>query len=245
MTSILARNIKRYCAALGLDISRARPENMVAARRARYLLTSGITVVFDVGANIGSYGEMIRASGYSGKIISFEPLAVPFEELSRKTVCDTHWTGFRCALGSADGEATINIAGNSVSSSVLPMTDTHTRVAPESANIGTETIEIRRLDTVAADILGSKDMPFIKIDVQGFEKDVLEGCGDLMNRIAGIEIELSMVELYEGQLLFREIVDYLDDRGFCPVSFERGLTDPISLQVLQMDGIFLNNSISQ
>ncbi len=239
MLGLPARIAKGLCRSLGFELRRARAENDVALRRQSYLHRAGVDVVFDVGASTGRYGAALRACGYRGRILSFEPLPSAFAHLTRRARNDTGWDCFPFALGAVAGRLAIHVAGNSVSSSLLPMTAAHLAAAPESAVTGTEAVEIRRLDEVAAAHLSAGARPFLKIDVQGFERDVLAGCGELTPRLAGIEIEMSMVELYGGQILFREIVDWMDDRGFVPASFERGLTDAQNLRFLQLDGIFL------
>jgi hypothetical protein len=54
----------------------------------------------------------------------------------------------------------------------------------------------------------------MKLDVQGAELDVLEGCGTLLQEIDYIYLEGSFVELYEGQALITDIVTFLDRHGF-------------------------------
>jgi FkbM family methyltransferase len=71
------------------------------------------------------------------------------------------------ALGDAQGEASINIAGNSYSSSLLAMLDLHRQAAPEAGYVGTETVPVRTLDSVAGDYLRAGERLMIKIDVQG------------------------------------------------------------------------------
>ena len=92
----------------------------------------------DVGANDGGFSSAIRAIGYAGRIISFEPLTGPYEKLRRRASGDTHWETINCAVGDTAGEVTINVSENAgLSSSVLPMLDTHINAAPNSAYVAT------------------------------------------------------------------------------------------------------------
>jgi FkbM family methyltransferase len=104
----------------------------------------------------------------------------------------------RCALGDHDGEVEINIAGNSESSSILPMLESHLSAAPESAYEGKEIVPIKTLDAVAGQYLKDAQAPFLKIDTQGFDWLVLDGARDTLPQIKGILVELSLVPLYGG-----------------------------------------------
>ena len=233
------RFLRRAVHVLGLDVRRYTALNFIDHRRARILASLGISTVLDAGASNGRYGMTLRRQGYRGQIISIEPLSGQFIELERVAKSDPDWHCVNCAVGTKSGSVEINVAGNSASSSLLPMTDTHHSAAPESAYIGRELVKVRRLEDITKDVLDASDRVLLKLDVQGFEREVLNGCGKILSQVQGIEIELSFVPLYKGQPLFREMVDCLDDYGFTPVSIERGLTDPTTMKILQVDSIFV------
>src|SRR5260370_18092929 len=141
---------------------------------------------------------MVRRGGFRGKIISFEPLAEAHSKLRQAAGSDPLWTvAPRMALGDHAGTLLMHVAGSSASSSALPMLDAHLRAAPESAYIGTETVAVSRLDTVAEDLQVGGQNLFLKIDVQGFEPQVLDGATRLLDRIQGMELELSLTPLYD------------------------------------------------
>ena len=97
------------------------------------------------------------------------------------------WEAYpRRALGDHTGEVEINIAGNSESSSILPMLESHRSAAPESAYEGKEIVPIKTLDAVAGQYLKDAQAPFLKIDTQGFELQVLDGTRDILPHIKGI-----------------------------------------------------------
>jgi FkbM family methyltransferase len=196
-----------------------------------------VDLVLDVGAADGGFGRKVRQLGYKGRIVSFEPLADPYRRLSEHIAGDPLWTAHNHALGDEAGEATINIASNSTSSSLLPMLDAHREAEPRVGYVGTETIQVQRLDEIADEVLGSSSAPYLKIDTQGFERQVLAGAKATLERCVGLQLELSFVPLYEGGMLIDEAVSWAYDAGFQLTVIEQGWASPTG-QMLQADGIF-------
>lgn len=185
----------------------------------------GIELVLDVGANRGQYGGSLRRAGYGGKIISFEPLTEAFSKLQQTCAEDEDWSCCRLGLGERDGDSTINISANSVSSSFLPARDWATEVQPRIAFIGQEVVPVRRLDNLVPELTKATRI-FLKIDAQGFERPVLMGAEGVLDRIALVQLELSYRAAYEGQLESSDMIDFMRQRGFEPVMLWPGWTDP-------------------
>ncbi|GAA1747407.1 FkbM family methyltransferase [Aeromicrobium alkaliterrae] len=209
-----------------------------ATRRQRLLASHRVDLVLDVGAARGGYATELREFGYTGRIVSFEPLAAAHAGLAQAAAGDSTWTTRNVALGDTSGPQTINVASNSDSSSLLPMADQHRDASPDIDYVGTETIEVARLDDLAPELLGSDDRPFLKIDTQGFERAVLTGAAGTLDRLVGLQLELSFVELYEGGMLADEAIAFCYDHGFSLVGLDQGFSDPGGA-VLQADGVFL------
>jgi FkbM family methyltransferase len=201
-----------------------------------------VDLVVDVGANDGGYATALRELGYHRHIVSFEPLSEPFARLCERAGHDGSWDVVQCALGDHEGEVEVHVAGNDgASSSVLPMLEAHLGAAPQSAYVRDETVRLRRLDEAlpeAVDLAGRRT--FLKIDVQGFERAVLDGAEGLFGAdlLVGVQAEMSLVPLYDGQMLWRETVDRLAAQGFDLVSLVPGFSDPRSGRLLQADGVF-------
>ena len=87
------------------------------------LRSLGTTLYLDVGANVGQTGRRLRKAGYTGRIVSFEPLAQCFTALSQATQGDPGWQAFHMALGNRSERAEIGVSQNLQSSSILPVTD--------------------------------------------------------------------------------------------------------------------------
>jgi FkbM family methyltransferase len=237
---MIKKTIKKLSRSLGIDLKRYNIQTSEAAKMQRLLAYHNIDLVFDVGANIGQYAKLLRELGYSGRIVSFEPLSSAYSQLKAVSKKDPLWEiAPQAAIGNQEGEIVINIAGNSYSSSALPMLDAHLESAPESAYSGSETVKLSRLDTIAKDYIKSETKSiFLKIDVQGLEKQVLEGATAILPLVKGIKLELSLVPLYEGQVLFKEMIDIVEKLGYELYGIEPGFTAEKTGRMLQMDGIF-------
>ena len=98
---------------------------------------------------------------------------------------------------------------------------------------------MERLDALGSEVLGGAQRIFLKLDVQGYERQVLEGATDCLDRVVAIDCELSLIELYVGQPLFREMIDYLDDLGFEPYHLDRTLSNESTGKTLQLDSLFV------
>jgi len=237
---MLKKTIKKLARSLGVDLKRYNVQTSEAAKMQRLLAYHNIDLVFDVGANIGQYAKLLRELGYSGRIVSFEPLSSAYSQLKAVSKKEPLWEiAPQTAIGNQEGEIIINIAGNSQSSSALPMLDAHLESAPESAYSGSETVKLSRLDTLAKDYIKSETKSiFLKIDVQGLEKQVIEGATAILPLVKGIKLELSLVPLYEGQVLFKEMIDIIEKLGYELYGIEPGFTAEKTGRMLQMDGIF-------
>ena len=232
--------IKNLANQLGWEIRRYHPAISEIPRMYQSLVYHKIDLVLDVGANVGQYAMLLRRLGYSGKIVSFEPLSSAYSQLKVASNKDELWeVAPRTAIGNEDSQISINISANSQSSSVLNILDSHVNAASNSVYIDSEKVKLQRLDTIALDYF-EKDANsvFLKIDVQGFERQVLEGAMNILPRIKGIQTEMSLIPLYQGQLLFQETLALLDKLGYELYSLIPGFADPKTGRLLQMDGIF-------
>lgn len=198
-----------------------------------------INVIFDVGASIGSFIRLVRNGGYKGKIIAFEPLREPFLALSQFAKDDLDCKCYQIALGAKNGLITnINVSHNSVSSSLLPILPRHLKSAPDSYITQTEQVEVKCLDSFCAGLIKPTDRVFIKIDVQGYEKEVLAGAKETLRLARLIQVELSCVPLYEGQPLYQEMLASMLGAGFDLVLVYPVFNDPVSGHMLQFDAVF-------
>jgi len=201
----------------------------------------GIDVVFDVGANIGQYALLTRKEGFRGRIISFEPLPEAHLQLAATAKTDVHWTVHpRCALGSSFSTKLLNISKNSYSSSILPILDACRSAAPNSIYIGEVETPLITLDSVFDNYCAPSEKVFLKIDTQGYEWEVLVGASEKLSRIKVVQLELSTVQLYGGQKIYKHFFDFFESKGFYLWSILPGFANRETGQHLQFDAVFVN-----
>jgi FkbM family methyltransferase len=175
-----------------------------------------IDTVIDVGANIGQFGESLRADGYRGKIVSFEPTEAAFQALSRKAAADGNWEVHHCGLGAASGTAVLHASKLSVFNSLLELSSVAGLHDNRMAVDHTEQITIRTLDEVAP----PSGKTLLKIDTQGYEKQVIEGGQQTILHTVGILMELPVIHTYKGEWHFHEALKYMSDAGFVPAQIQ-------------------------
>ena len=205
----------------------------------RVLDRHGIGMVLDVGANAGQYGRRLRRSGYIGRIVSFEPLTLAHTSLAAAAADDPMWeVAPRMALGDQDGTVTLNISAESDMSSTLDFTEEMRGLLDDSSYVGTEQAAIARLDTVFDRFTAPNARVLLKVDTQGTERQVVDGAGDMLNRITLLQLEMSIVPVYQGEPTYLETIAWLADRGFQPVLFIPGYFNRRTARLIAMDGIF-------
>jgi FkbM family methyltransferase len=238
----LKRQVRKVLQRLGYDVVSAnRPA--AADARMRWIERLDIDLIADVGANKGQFVGWMRDRGYAARIISFEPQAEAFKACVQRWGGDPGWQGVHCALGETPGEIEMQLAANSVSSSILPMLQSHVTALPESHIVSSEKVKLSRLDHEVEKRLNGETRLFLKIDTQGFEMPVLRGAGALMDRVRLIEVELSLVPLYAGQALLTEVWSNIEAMGFTPIWVEQGFSDLKEARMLQVDALFVRSQL--
>lgn len=229
---------RRVLHRVGLDVTAYSAMRNHELRRAALIRDRAIGLVMDGGAHKGEYASTLRQLGYEGQILSVEPLPGPFAQLKRRAARDSQWRCVNSALGMESGRTTIHANPISEVSSLLPatgMVNTQGWQATRPLTVG-----VRTIDSLLADYFWNGAL-YIKLDVQGYEMQVLSGAEDAVRRASAIELELSTVELYRGSVLFPDAVWQLHRLGFSIYSMEPVLVDHLSARVLQLDCIFVND----
>ena len=236
----IERITKKIFQNFGILIRKYNAATSEELRRIKLFNHYKIDLVFDIGANKGQYATGIIDAGYANKIVSFEPLSSVYKIIKKESENYTNWTvAPQCAIGSKNEQIEINISENSVSSTLLNMLDEHYQGAPDSKIIGKEKVQVYPLDEIAEQYCNNTKNIFLKIDVQGFEQEVLKGAQNIINKAKGIEMEISIVPLYENQnWLLPQVLDFMSQNGFELNSIVPAFTNNETGVVLQCNGIF-------
>lgn len=225
---------------LGYDLVPIRKAKALPRQLDLVLANGRITVVLDVGANRGQYASSLRAWGYRGRIVSFEPLRGAHADLQQRAAGDPQWTiAPRMALGRAEGQIEIQVSAESDMSSVLPQSAVLQQVSPTSRVVAREQVPQDRLDRAAAPFIRPDDRIFLKVDTQGYEAAVLDGAAGLLPHLAGVQLELPLVPCYEGEVDFKAMLDRMTSCGFEPHLFLPGYFERKLARQLQVDVVFM------
>ena len=168
-----------------------------------------IRTVLDVGASRGQFALFADHTFPGAKIISFEPLPDAMAELQK--VLGSRVEAHSTAVGSSPGTASINVSARDDSSSLLPIGDRQVEEFPGTGAIESIEVPVSTLDDILTSPLIRPCL--LKIDVQGFELEVLKGAARTLESVDEALIECSFVELYEGQAMADVIVAHMLDAG--------------------------------
>jgi FkbM family methyltransferase len=175
-----------------------------------------LDLLLDVGANRGQFSLMARTLHPTVRVCAFEPLpseAAVYRKLLGNqdgiTLCEV-------ALGEHVGLAELNLSARPDSSSLLPIGELQTKFFPNTGGVGKVKVEVKPLD-LFPEFWSSARRALLKLDVQGFELNVLRGAREALAHCAYVYAECSMVPLYTGQALYPEIEVFLAEHGFVPV----------------------------
>jgi len=242
--AILKKLVKTSAKALlgrfGLELKRAptyafepRPED-----KYRWLAPFGFRTVLDVGAHEGESARQFHALFPEAEVHSFEPLREAFEKLEQGLAGVPRQHCHHLALGERNGTAPIHRSSFSQSSSLLEMADAHKVAYPFSAGSSVDETPLETLDSVAARTVFEPEI-LLKIDTQGYEKQVLAGAEQTLSRVKLIIVEASFTELYVGQARFPEIYALITQHGFEYRGAWDQFTSPKDGTPLQQDAIFV------
>lgn len=206
-------------------------------KQQKWLVEFGFRQILDIGANKGQFAAKARGLFPEAMIYSFEPIPEVFDCLAARFKDDSKFRAFNFGLGSENAQLDFFQNDFSDSSSILKMNDVHRTNFPKTQGEKEISVSVRTLDGIANEIQIQGPL-LIKIDVQGYEEQVILGGELTIGKAAVVIVEVSFVELYEGQVLFDQIYYRLKRLGFQYMGNYEQLLSPLSGQVLQADAIF-------
>lgn len=238
---MIKQSINKYLGKIGYQIRKSESiDRDIKCGKYNWLISRNINSVLDIGANIGNFSLFIKKILPHSSIYAFEPLKECYLQLIDNTRNLDNVKCYNFALGEDISSSTIYHSQFAPSSSILPMDDMHKQAFPHSKESSIEKIEINTLNNffqtneITTPIL-------MKIDVQGYEKQVLQGAQNVLSLIDIIIVETSFVELYKDQALFDEIYSLMSQNSFKYFGNFDQIKDPNSGLVLQADAIFIKN----
>lgn len=196
--------------------------------------------IYDVGANVGQFALAATTVWPESPVFSFEPVPSAYEQLEKLADRFTSIHPSRLALGKSVGTVAMNVTNHTASSSLLKLHQNHRDLYPHVAESATIQVEV---STLAVQIMRIPILApaLLKLDVQGFESEVLKGAGDSLSNFRWILLETSTSPMYENEVLFQDICELLTRKGF-------KFTYPVQIHLAdsgafgQFDALFTNQA---
>jgi len=245
MLKIVRESVLKISRSLGFDIVPLREmrERDFALHLRELLARLQVDCVLDVGANVGQYRDFLRDRVlYDGPIVSFEPVSRHVELLRERARDDRDWHIEGYALGSSDGEMPINVMVSDQFSSFLEPDHAQMQEFTElNVPCSKETVTVRTLDVVLP-VLQERlgfDRPYLKLDTQGFDIEVLQGSGESLPSVKALQTEASVIGIYKGMPGYMDTIRHLDGLGFDLTGLYTVSRDS-SLRLVEFDCVMVN-----
>jgi FkbM family methyltransferase len=250
MLKIIKNLVLRTSRLFGLEVLRASDieQRDFAIHLTRLFAEFEIDCVFDVGANTGQYRDFLRERvGYHGSIVSFEPVARNIEILKQRSLRDRHWVIEGYALGSAPGSLSLKVAAETQFSSFRePDYSKVPKVEGFNVVDHDESVAVRTLDDVFFSLRERLKFqrPYLKLDTQGYDMEVLRGAGRTLPMFSALQTELSVIAIYKDVPDYLESIKFLTDHHF-DVSGLFPIKRDLKLRVIEFDCVTVNRAVAQ
>jgi FkbM family methyltransferase len=206
----------------------------------KHLNREKISLFVDVGANIGQTGYYLRKIGFAGRIESYEPISEVFEQLSRSAAEYDGWKTHRAAVGDTDGTTVIRVSQDRVSSSIRQATPQFEKLHPKAGLEREEVVPVVTLDNELPKLARPGDNIFLKIDSQGFERNVMAGVTTWLPHLRAVRMEVAVTSVYDGEWTVPEAIIWMRKRKFVLAEVESAWRHPIKKRAMHFDLMFLN-----
>ena len=239
----LPRNMRNLMRRTGFEVVRwpRRPDYVLDWALDAVLRSRDVNCVIDVGGNSGNFGRQVRALGYTGRIVSFEPSPSTLPALSAVAARDAQWEVRPIGLSAEPGTAELILHEGPELDSLLSALPGVVDQIPIIAEVGTAAVTLSTLAIEYPDIVSGLDAPrvLLKSDTQGHDAEVLLGAKGLPPEIVAVLVELSAQPIYDGQPRMTKVMDILLDDGFTPVAFQPLFQSSDGLRMVELDGLFM------
>jgi FkbM family methyltransferase len=194
--------------------------------------------IIDVGANVGQFAVASAKIFPNTSVHSFEPLPDCVALLQKNVKPLNNIKVYPFALGDAEAEVEFHVNEHSHSSSILPLAESHRKAFPNAQEKETISVKVSTLDDVFNSI-ELKSPILLKLDVQGYEAQTLRGGLKTLQRVDYVILEASFKPMYEGEMVFMDIVRLMEEYGFSFLRPVGWLSHPKTGEILQMDALFM------
>ncbi|MFZ0548457.1 MAG: FkbM family methyltransferase [Candidatus Promineifilaceae bacterium] len=236
------RLLHRWAANAGYELTSQPPKSeRLDIHLQRLFQKLNINCIFDVGANRGQYGRFLRQSGYTGRIISFEPVSADFALLQAQAADDPEWQTHQIALGREENTAEINVTSDSLFNSFLKPNEFIRGQGLRISHV--ESVQIRPLDALFDQSLAeiNQPQPYLKLDTQGYDLEVLAGAEKCLSRISALQTELSIKPVYEQMPYYLDSIAHLEKMGF-EVTGLFPIARDNALRVVELDCVMVRSA---
>lgn len=245
MLKIVKDSVLKVSRSFGYDIVPLREmrERDFALHLRELLTRLNIDCVLDVGANVGQYRDFLRDRVfYEGTIVSFEPVARHVELLQARARADAAWHIEGYALGARDEQMAINVMVSDQFSSFLEPDNRQVQEFSElNVPCAKEAVTVRTLDVVLP-VLQERlgfERPYLKLDTQGFDIEVLRGAGDSLQSVRALQTEASVLGIYKGMPGYMDTLRHLDGLGF-DITGMYAVSRDTALRLVEFDCVMIN-----
>jgi FkbM family methyltransferase len=209
----------------------------------KVISAGAVDCVFDIGANMGQYGKMLRKKvGYPGLIISVEPNPATFRYLQQESQPEQKWLSYNLGLGAQDGEQLLSIMkAHQFTSFSEPITAEAPQLATLNSVVDRVAVPVKTLESFLLETQGRFQFqrPFLKLDTQGYDAIIVKSAGKTISQFVGIQTEISFARLYADSLSFSETVAFCRDLGFTLAAMFPNNAGHFP-HLIEQDAIFLN-----
>ena len=187
-------------------------------------------LVFDIGAYHGEFADLCLQRWPTADVSCFEPAAKEAQYLIQRFGIDERVRVFSTLVGARERTDVI-----------LHLNDTGSSVLADHSGVQrpTQACTMRTVDAVVVEEHADRAPDLLKIDVQGYELDVLEGAEHSLARISAILVETNLIDVYEGAALLPKLMAWLDARGWVPYDVCGLIRRPLDRALWQADFVFV------
>ncbi len=214
--NLVKRCISGYLRTLGYKLQRISLSELnesAALEEALKSASSRNPIVIDIGTHKGAFIDCVLDICRDAEIFGFEPIPELFKDLERKYEKSSNVKIQNCAVGRETDTKKFFVHSHTDSSSLLPSESEYLEKYPNQMAVDREIlVSVEPLDSIS--IASDRQIALIKIDVQGYEGEVLEGARDLLKRCDFLILEGALVPSYEDGIMIDKLCHLLVSEGF-------------------------------